>query len=338
MKKRWMVLLAVVLVGLVLYCCQNADKGEPLPDLVLRYADNQPEGYPTTLAAQYFAQLVEERTEGRIRIRVYCDGELGSEVSVLEQLRFGGIDMARLSSAILEGEYEDFSVLTLPYLYENDEHMRRVLEGPVGQRFLIQRSSSGLLGMSWYDAGARSFYTREPIGGLEDLQGKHIRVQESEMMSRMMVLLGAVPEKMSYEQVYSALLTGTVDGAENNLPSYVSTGHSQAAGYFFADEHSRLPEMQLVSTYAMDRIAQVDGGFPALILQCARESAAYERTLWEEQVNASREECLRQGVTIIEPTDEQQEAFRAAVQPLYDELSVSGKALVAEIGTYWVEN
>lgn len=316
MKKirLWILLLAAfVLIG-----CGQKERTEEIPKLILRYADNQPEDYPTTKAAEYFAQLVEERTQGRILIRVYPNGELGDENRVMEQVQFGGIDLARISTGTLSDYYPDIEVLSLPYLYDDADHMWRVLDGEIGDSFLSSSRQADIIGLSWYDAGARSFYTRDQISCLEDLKGMKIRVQESDLMHRMVEYLGAVPVEIQYGEVYSALQTGKIDGAENNWPSYESTGHFEAAPYFLLDEHSRLPEMQIISTVAWDKIAQIDEDYVTIVAECAKESALYERRLWKEREEASEERVRSLGGTVTELSDAELMKFRKAVQPLYD--------------------
>lgn len=178
---------------------------EPQPELILRYAENQPEDYPTTKAALAFAEMVAQRTDGRVKVVVYSGGELGGELSVIEQMQFGGIDFARVSLSQLAGLLENLSVLQLPYLYEDAKQMWRVLDGSIGDGFLSTLENVDLVGLSWFDAGVRSFYTREKAATLVDLQGKVIRVQESDMMSEMVSDMGAVPVQVVYSQVYAAL-------------------------------------------------------------------------------------------------------------------------------------
>lgn len=329
MSRRRAALLSLCL--LLLCSCGGGGEGERLPLLVLRYADNQPEDYPTTAAAEYFAQLVEQRTRGKIRVRLYCDGELGSENQVLEQVQFGGIDLARVSVGTFADPYPKIGVLLLPFLYDDAAHMWRVLDGPIGEEFLISTRQAGVIGLSWFDAGARSFYTRQPIGGLEDLKGLTIRVQESAFMSRLMELLGAEPVKIPYSDVYSALQTGKIDGAENNWPSYAFTGHYQAARYFLLDEHSRLPEIQIMSTVAMDKIAAIDEDYVAIVRQCARECALYERELWKAQEAESERLVRAYGCAVTQLTAAQLEQFRQAVLPMYLEYPREEQALIRRI-------
>lgn len=323
--------LAMALLCLLLTGC--APKEElPQPKLILRYADNQSDSYPTTLAAQFFAQLVEERTNGDIRIRVYGNAALGSENNVFEQVQFGGVDFTRVSMGTLSEYDPHVEVLQLPYLYDDSSHMWRVLDGEIGQEFLQSvQSSVGVIGLSWFDAGARSFYTRKQVTCLEDLAGLTIRVQESGFMHRVVEQLGASAVRISYEDVYSALQTGKIDGAENNWPSYESTGHFETAPYFLRDEHCRLPEMQIMSTVALQRVAQVDEGYVDILMEAARESALYERELWQKQEQSSEEAAKKLGCIVTELSDEERARFRQAVAPIYESYPEEMQALIQKI-------
>ena len=315
---------------LLLCCCGWGAEEQNLPLLILRYADNQPLDYPTK-EAEYFAQLVEERTQGKICVRLYCNGELGDEIRVFEQIQFGGIDLARFFLGTMSDTCPQFEVLALPFLYDDAEHMWRVLDGSIGERFLTSARQVGVIGLSWFDAGSRSFYTREPIYSLDDLKGLTIRVQESALMTRMVELLGARYVQIPYNDVYSALQTAKIDGAENNWPSYAATGHYQAARYYLLDGHSRLPEMQVMSTEALDKIAAIDEDYVTIIRQCARECAAYERELWLQAEEAAEEQVRDYGCVVTTLTGEQLEEFRQAVEPMYEEYSEEQRALIQEI-------
>ena len=206
------------------------------PDFVLTYAENQAEDYPTTQGAYKFAELVKERTGGKVEILVNAGGD---ERSVIEQIQFGGIDFARVALSTAAEYIPKLNVLQMPYLYTGADHMWKVLEGPIGDEFLEAFQGSGILALSWYDAGARSFYNAvKPIEKLEDIKGMTIRVQESELMSDTVRALGATPVPMVYGEVYSGIQTGKVDGAENNWPSYESAGHYEVAKYFTVDAGS----------------------------------------------------------------------------------------------------
>ena len=207
--------------------------------------------------------------------------------------------------------------------------MWKVLEGPIGDEFLEAFHGSGILALSWYDAGARSFYNAvKPIEKLEDIKGMTIRVQESELMSDTVRALGATPVPMVYGEVYSGIQTGKVDGAENNWPSYESAGHYEVAKYFTVDEHSRVPEIQLASGKTW---AKLPDEYRSVLRECARESARYERELWTQQEAAARKTVLAAGCREIQLSDEEKERFRELVQPLYEKYAGPYLELVKKI-------
>lgn len=333
MKRRALLVLTLLALAFGCAClgCVPRETEAPRPELILRYADNQPADYPTTKAAEYFAELVRQRTHGKILIRVYDNGELGDENRVLEQVQFGGIDMTRISMGTLSDFFPDVDVLCLPYLYDDADHMWRVLDGEIGDTLLASTRQAEVIGLSWYDAGARSFYTREKIARLEDLRGLKIRVQESELMHSVVQCLGATPVEIQYGEVYSALQTGKIDGAENNWPSYESTGHFEAAPYYLLDAHTRLPEMQIISTVAWDKVTEVDKDYGIILAQCARESAIYERQLWKEREVESEERVRGLGGVVTELTEKELQKFRDAVKPLYDSYPEQYRAIIEKI-------
>ena len=237
---------------------------------------------------------------------------------------------ARVSLSQL-AEYEPaLSVLQLPYLYTDADQMWRVLDGTIGDEFLSTLESLELTGLSWFDAGVRSIYTRQKVTGLADLQGLTIRVQESDMMSEMITDLGAKPVKVVYSKVYAALHNGEIDGAENNWPSYEAMGHYEVAPYFLKDEHTRVPEVQLASPAVMEKLAALDERYPEIIRLCARESAKVERRLWAQQEAESESDLRAAGIEVTELDEEEKARFRAAVQPMYDRFAQQGE-LIARI-------
>lgn len=315
-NKLLLILAAIALlilgIGFGLVCT----RGEPQPEYVFLYADNQPEDYPTTLGGKYFAKLVEERTDGRIRILVRAEGSLGTETEVLAQLRYGGVDFARVSLSHLTEYIPELNVLSVPYLYTDAEHMWRVLDGEIGDTFLQLTQDKEMVGLSWYDAGVRNFYSADrPITCLEDMQGMKIRVQESSMMADTIEALGAEAVQLDYEKIYSSLERGQIDAAENNWPSYESMFHYEVAEYYTLDEHTRVPELQLCSRYTWEVLSEEDR---EVIAQCARESAIYERELWVEYEEEARKSALEHGTEIIELSVEEKQRFQDAVQPLYE--------------------
>ena len=327
---RRQLLLAAAGTALELCACKRQQAAEKQPELILRYAENQPDDYPTTVAARAFAEKVKQRTEGRVKIAVYSKGELGAEMSVIQQIQYGGIDFARVSLSQLAEYMPALNVLQLPFLYQDAGQMWRVLDGNIGDEFLTRLDDIDLTGLSWFDAGVRSFYTRQKVTCLAELQGLRLRVQESDTMSMMVSALGADPVQVVYSQVYAALHNGQIDGAENNWPSYEAMSHYEVAPYFLRDEHTRVPEIQLASIPAMEKLAALDPTFPGILRSCARESALIERTLWAEQEAGAEQDMLARGIVVTELSSEEKQKFRAAVQPLYDQFAEQAE-LIARI-------
>ena len=212
--------ILVLLAALLLLCGCSRTPAEPVPEYVLTYAENQPDGYPTVLGARRFAELVREATGGKVIIQIKYGGEFGSEAEVLEQMAFGGIDFARVSLAELSDEIPKLNVLQLPFLYEDADHMWRILDGQIGEDFLTVFDQAGLVGLSWYDAGARCFYTdAHPIRTPADMAGLTVRVQDSQLVIDMVKALGAEPVTFHYGDVSYAFEMHKIDVAENNWPA-----------------------------------------------------------------------------------------------------------------------
>lgn len=331
-KKKVLAALSVLTVSTVMLagCGGDSSSSSGSGDkVVLRYAENQVADYPTTQAAHKFADLVKEKTNGRIEVEVYDSGQLGDEKSVIEQVQFGGIDMSRVSLTPLSEFSRNLMALQLPYLYRDADHMWKVLDGDIGKDLLNSTEASGIVGLSWYDAGARNFYnSKKEVKSLADMKGLKIRVQESSMMIDMVKALGANPTPMAYGEVYSGLQTSVIDGAENNWPSYESTSHYEVAPYYVIDEHGRIPEMQIISKQTMDKLSADD---QKIIRECAVESAKYERQLWAEREKASEEKVRAGGATITKLSAEARDEFVKAVQPLYDQYGADYKDLIQKI-------
>ncbi len=317
---------AVLAAGLVFTGCKDKKADGKM---VLRYAENQAQDYPTTQAAYKFAELVEQKTNGRIHIDVYHGGQLGDEKAVIEQLQFGAIDFTRVSISPLSEFEKSLNVLQLPYLYKDAAQMWRVLDGSIGEKFLSSMEKNNLIGLSWFDAGARNFYdSKRPVTKLEDMKGLKIRVQESQLMMGMVAALGANATPMAYGEVYSGLQTGVIDGAENNWPSYDSVSHYEVAKYYVLDEHTRVPEMQLVAKSTWDKFSDAD---KAIIKECALESAKLERELWAAKEKVSEDKVRAAGCTITELAPGEKEKFQAAMAPLYAQFGAGYEDIIKDI-------
>ncbi|MDO5575230.1 MAG: TRAP transporter substrate-binding protein [bacterium] len=332
-KKAFEVCILVSLIAGAVICCRRKEthpvSANTAPEYVLTYAENQSEGHPTTQGAYRFAELVYEKTNGRIKIKVHPNAELGDEVSVIAQVRFGGIDFTRTSIMTVSDVVPQFNVLQLPYLYRSSEHMWKVLDGEIGQEFMSYLDDYDMKGLSWYDAGARNFYTvNRKITGVEDLKELKIRVAESNMMEVWISELGAEAVPLPFSEVYSALETGRIDGAENNWPSYISMSHNKVARYVTVDEHSRIPEMQVVSKSTWNQLSEEDR---EIIQECAQLSAEYERVLWNQQEKKSRERMERLGCIVTELSPEETEEFRSASEQIYEQFCGEYKDIIDRI-------
>ncbi|MDC7237301.1 MAG: TRAP transporter substrate-binding protein [Sphaerochaetaceae bacterium] len=326
--KKLLTVLLLVSVALTPMFAQGEQEAKEDETIVLRLADNQPIGYPTVIGDEKFAELVEEYSNGRIKVEVYPQATLGDEKSCIEQVQFGGIDFTRVSISPLASFNPLLNALQMPYLYRNPDHMWKVLNGEIGDYFLESMEDSGFVGLTYFDSGARSFYnTKKPIYTVADLAGMKIRVQESDLMMGLVEALGAAPTPMSYGDVYSALQTGVIDGAENNWPSYDSSNHYEVAKYYSIDQHTRVPEMIIASKTTMDKLSQED---QEIIKKAARDCQATQIQAWSDYAKKSEEKVRAAGCQINEITD--QAEFAAAMEPLYEKmLSDEGKAWVEKI-------
>ena len=295
-------------------------------ETILRLAETHPKDYPTTQGDYKFAELVEKKTDGRIKVEIYHSKQLGEEKAVIEQVQLGAIDLTRTSISPLASFYKDLDVLQMPYLYSGDEHMWKVLKGKVGEKILNGISKKGFIGLCFYTSGARSFYTKEKVSDPADLKGLKIRVQQSKLMVGLVNSFDAVAQPMPFGEVYSALQTGVIDGAENNWPSYYSTRHYEVAPYYILDKHTQVPEMLVLSRRTAKNLSDAD---LAAIKEAAKESVDYQRAQWDKYVDVAKDAIIKAGNTITEVTD--YTPFQEAVAPLYDGLNESQKKLVKEI-------
>lgn len=279
---------------------------------VMKAADIHPDGYPTVEAVIYMGKLVEERTKGRIKIQEFNNAVLGGEKDTIEQTQFGVIDFNRVSTAQFNNVVPATQVYGLPFLFRSVEHMRKTVDGPIGDEILAAFEAKGLIALCYYDSGARSFYTKKPIAKLADMKGMKIRVQQSDMWVAMMQAFGANPTPMAFGEVYSAIQTGVVDGAENNWPSYESSRHFEVAKYYTLTEHSLQPEVLVMSKKSYDKLSADD---QKIIRQAAKESVVKMRELWDAREKSS-EAKVRAAGSVVSSVDKAE--FVAAMKPVYD--------------------
>lgn len=295
---------------------------------VLKSADTHPDGYPTVEAVKYMGSLLAERTGGRLGIEVFHSRQLGEEKDTIEQTRFGVIDLNRINLAPLNNLVPETQIPALPFVFRSVEHMRKVMDGEIGDEILKAFEPHGLIGLAYYDSGARSFYnSRKPIQTPADMAGMKIRVQQSDLFIAVMNALGANATPMPFGEVFSALQTGVIDGAENNWPSYESTRHFEAAKYYSLSEHSMSPEVLVMSKISWDKLTPED---QAAVRQAARDSVGRMRELWEANEKSS-EAIVRAGGAEINTVDKA--PFIAAMAPVYAQFVTDDKlkSLLARI-------
>ncbi len=285
-------------------------KAEPAPR-ICRLAEVHPAGYPTSLADEEFARLVEAKTGGAIQIRVCLNSQLGSEDQVTDQAKRGIIEFLRVSTSPVVLVYEPIGVFSIPYVFRSQEHMWKVLNGTIGRHFLDAMTAVGLVGIGYFDGGARNFYATKPLKKVSDLKGLKIRVQSNPIMFDMVKLLGATAAPIAYAEVYSALQMGVVDGAENNVPSWVSQNHYKIAKYMIKDGHLRLPEILICSKKFFDSLTEVQ---KVAIREAAAEATAFQIKVWNEYEVKYLAQAKAQGCAIAEADTAE---FQAALAPLY---------------------
>lgn len=282
------------------------------------------EGYPNTVAMDKFAELVAEKTGGRITIKNFHAGVLGSQPDAIEQVRIGALEVGNFNLGPIGPIAPEANVVSLPFIFKNTDHMHRVLDGEGGKKIADGMAAKGLIVLAWYDSGARSFYnSKKPITKPEDVSGMKVRVMNNDLYSGMISALGGNPSPMAFSEVYQSLKTGVVDGAENNWPSYESTGHFEVAGYYSLSEHLIIPECVCINASVYESLSDED---KTAVREAAQESAVLQRKLWEERAVASREKVMAAGVKFNEIADKS--AFQAAMKPVYDKYLADNPDLV----------
>jgi tripartite ATP-independent transporter DctP family solute receptor len=287
--------------------------GAASAETVLRSSDTHPDGYPTVEAVKYLGELLKERSAGRYSIEVFHSAQLGEEKDTIEQVRSGVIDMNRVSMGPFNGLIPETTVPSLPYIFRSVDHMRKVLDGDVGTDILAAFEPHGLVALAFYDGGARSFYnSKKPIASKEDLNGMKFRVMQSDIFVDMVNALGANATPMPYGEVYSAIETGVIDGAENNFPSYDTAKHAEVAKYYSLDEHLMVPEVLVISKASWDKLSPED---QTILRQAAKDSVIKQRELWDAKEKESRAKVEAAGSTISTPD---KQPFIDAMVPVYE--------------------
>jgi tripartite ATP-independent transporter DctP family solute receptor len=316
--KKVTVLLCVMFMCLQVGVFSGCEKKKDSDVKVLKLAHGLDTTHPVHKAMEFMAQKVKEKSGGRMRIDIYPSEQLGSERECIEQLQIGGLAMTKTSSSPLEGFISEMKVLGLPYLFRDPEHYWKVLLGPIGKELLASGEKVGLKGLCFYNAGSRSFYTRnKPVYTPDDLKGLKIRVQKSEIAIEMIKAMGASATPIDWGELYTSLQQGVVDGAENNPPSFETSMHYEICKYYTLDEHTRPPDILMISTIAWNKLSPE---FQKILQEAADESVPYDRELWAEREKQSLEKVEKAGVKIIYPD---KKPFRDAVEPMLQKYEAS---------------
>jgi tripartite ATP-independent transporter DctP family solute receptor len=287
--------------------------GELKTHRTLKLAHGLPTDHPVHLAMAYMADRCNEISEGNLQIEIYASGQLGSEQQCVELLQIGSLAITKVSAAVMESFTDDYKVLGLPYIFRDKEHAFKVFDGEIGKELLLSTQNKWIRGLCFYDAGSRSFYTIDkPIQTPDDLKGMKIRVMKSKTAMDMVQLLGGSPTPISWGELYTALQSGVVDGAENNPPSFYTSHHYEVCKHYSLDEHTSVPDVLIVSQHIWNDLSEQERKW---LQQAADDSVPVQRKLWAESVKKSLEEVQKAGVTIYRPD---KAPYQEKVKDVYD--------------------
>lgn len=294
-----------------------------------RSSDIHPEDYPTVLAVRHMGELIAKATNGKHSVKVFAKSALGAEKDTIEQTKLGALAMTRVNVAPMNNICPATMVPTMPFLFRSTEHMRKVLDGAIGDEILKDCEAQGFIGLAFYDSGSRSIYSvKKPVKSIADTKGMKIRVQQSDLWVALMGAMGANATPMPFGEVYTALKTGLVDAAENNYPSYESSRHFEVAKYYNKTDHSMAPEILLFSKRVWDTLPPAE---QKIIRDAAKESVGNMRKLWDEREAKSLATVKAGGAEIVEVD---KASFQSAMKPVYDKFLTDPKlqAMVKRIG------
>ncbi|GMB00734.1 TRAP transporter substrate-binding protein [Pelosinus sp. IPA-1] len=304
-------IIFIIGAGFSLYAKNATTVSKEKSVILLKATDNQPEDYPTTKGLRYMAKLLEERSNGHIKMTVYSSAILGDGKDILDATQAGTLDIGRISVSSLVGYSPELNVFMTPFLFRDADHEWKVLDGPIGKKLLKGLEKDGFVGLGYYDSGARSFYSKKPIQSPQDLLGQKTRVLDVKIQKEMITAMGGEPLTTPFLDVYPGFQTGALDAAENSPPSFYSTKHYELAKYYTITEHVAVPETIIISKKTWDSLSPQD---QELIQQATKDSTVYQKQLWSEFTKQSMDKLKEQGVNIITPN---KELFKQAVAPLY---------------------
>lgn len=286
--------LACILLCLGLSSCTGVSDSK-----MLYFAHSLPTSHPVHRGILEMQRILKEKSGGKLQIKVFPDGQLGSEREVLELLQIGSIAITKVSASALSNFAPEYQVTVVPYLFRDDAHLWRNLEGEVGEQLLASGSEFLLRGLCFYDAGARSFYTKEkPINSPDDLTGLKLRVQNDQMSVAMANTLGASATPMAFSELYTALQQNVVDGAENNIPSFVTSNHFEVCKYYTFDEHTMIPDVVIIGTKFWDKLSDQEKEW---LRTAAKESVVKQKQFWKETIVEQMKMLKENGVHFAYP-------------------------------------
>jgi tripartite ATP-independent transporter DctP family solute receptor len=297
---------SILLVSSFLLGCSNTEKHK-----ALKLAHGLDPSHPVHKGMVFMAEKLAEKSEGHLTIDIYPSGQLGSEQQCVELLQIGSLAITKVSAAVLESFTPKFKALGLPYVFRTKEHSFKVFDGEIGKEMLLGTEEFWIRGLCFYDAGFRSFYTIDtPINTPDDLKGMKIRVMKSQTAMEMVRALGGSPTPISWGELYTALQSGVVDGAENNEPSLYTSHHYEVCKHYSLDEHTCVPDILIISTTVWNKLTEQEQKW---LQEAADESVPVQRKYWAESVEESLRKVQEAGVTIHHPD---KAAFAEKVQPL----------------------
>lgn len=281
---------------------------------ILKLAHALDTNHPVHKAMEFMAERLEEKSNGKMKIVIYPNSQLGSERELLELLQIGIISITKVSSATLENFVPNARIFNMPYLFRDQEHYWKTLLGDVGKKILLDCEAYWLRGIGYYDAGSRSFYSKEfPILTPDDLSGLKIRVMRSQMSVQTIQTLGGSATPIVWGELYSALQQGVVDAAENNPPSLYFSRHYESCKFYSLDEHTSPPDVLVISKYQWSKLNEKQ---KELLQEAVDESVTYQRKLWKQTEDDVLAKLISEGVEILHPD---KEPFRQAVEDLYED-------------------
>ncbi|WP_443091245.1 TRAP transporter substrate-binding protein [Basfia succiniciproducens] len=283
--------------------------------VTLKLAHNLEQSHVVHQALAQMAKEVKEKSNGELNIRIYPSGQMGGPRETIELIQNDALDMTKASASEMESFVKEFSVFSSPYLFDNDEHFKKVLFSEVGKEIADKTKSSGFDILASYVAGTRSFYTKKPINSPADMKGLKIRVVSTPTTNKLIELLGGSPAPIPFGEVYTALQQGVIDGAENNIPSYNQTRHVEVAKFYIEDQHTSVPDYLIISSKTW---AKLDDNQRKILQEAATNSEALQQKLWDAEVEKSRAEAEKVGATFITVD---KTPFREALKPLYDDFA-----------------